>query len=88
MREYNSITMLPLELLELAMTGSNGLPSGISATWSGNVITITGTPTVTGTFNYSVPLTGGCGRECNRDYNGEYGITYGSAGSDQTVETT
>lgn len=41
--------------------GSNGLPSGVSATWSSNTITISGTPTVSGTFNYSIPLTGGCG---------------------------
>jgi hypothetical protein len=26
-----------------------------------NTITISGTPTVSGTFNYSIPLTGGCG---------------------------
>jgi hypothetical protein len=25
------------------------------------VITISGTPTATGTFNYTIPLTGGCG---------------------------
>jgi gliding motility-associated-like protein len=39
----------------------SGLPSGVSATWSANVITISGTPTVSGIFTYSVPLTGGCG---------------------------
>ncbi|WP_442902323.1 beta strand repeat-containing protein, partial [Flavihumibacter sp.] len=42
-------------------TGVNGLPAGVSATWSGGVITISGTPTESGTFNYSIPLTGGCG---------------------------
>jgi hypothetical protein len=25
------------------------------------VLTISGTPTASGTFNYSIPLTGGCG---------------------------
>ena len=39
----------------------SGLPSGVSATWSANVITISGTPTVSGIFTYSIPLTGGCG---------------------------
>ena len=39
---------------------ATGLPSGVTASWAGNVITISGTPTVSGTFNYSVPLTGGC----------------------------
>ena len=41
--------------------GANGLPAGISATWASNTITISGTPTASGTFNYSIPLTGGCG---------------------------
>ncbi|WP_026952997.1 glycine-rich domain-containing protein [Algoriphagus mannitolivorans] len=43
------------------VSGANGLPTGMSATWSANTITISGTPTVSGTFNYSIPLTGGCG---------------------------
>lgn len=38
-----------------------GLPSGVTASWAANTITITGTPTVAGIFNYSIPLTGGCG---------------------------
>ncbi|QBO57220.1 T9SS type A sorting domain-containing protein [Chryseobacterium salivictor] len=41
--------------------GKNGLPAGVSATWASNMITISGTPTVSGTFNYSISLTGGCG---------------------------
>ncbi|GAA4232068.1 hypothetical protein GCM10022291_05930 [Postechiella marina] len=36
------------------------LPAGVTASWSNDVITISGTPTVTGTYNYSIPLTGGC----------------------------
>jgi len=42
-------------------TGANfsGLPSGITGTWIGNVISISGTPTTTGTFNYTINLTGG-----------------------------
>ena len=48
-------------------TGATGigtatnLPTGVTAAWSSNVLTISGTPTVAGTFSYSVPLTGGCG---------------------------
>ncbi|NBR16239.1 MAG: DUF11 domain-containing protein, partial [Crocinitomicaceae bacterium] len=38
----------------------SGLPAGVSASWSANVITISGTPTASGTFNYTIPLTGGC----------------------------
>ena len=40
---------------------SNGLPAGVTATFASNTITISGTPTASGTFNYSIPLTGGCG---------------------------
>ena len=40
---------------------ATGLPSGVSASWAGNTITISGTPTASGTFNYNIPLTGGCG---------------------------
>ena len=40
---------------------ATGLPTDVSAAWSGNTITISGTPTVAGTYNYSIPLTGGCG---------------------------
>ncbi|MFC5191409.1 glycine-rich domain-containing protein [Algoriphagus aquatilis] len=48
-------------ILNNGVGGANGLPTGVSATWLGNTISITGTPTVSGTFNYSIPLTGGCG---------------------------
>ncbi|TAF08434.1 MAG: hypothetical protein EAZ75_11135, partial [Flavobacteriia bacterium] len=40
---------------------TTGLPTGVTATWASNTITISGIPTVSGTFNYSIPLTGGCG---------------------------
>ncbi len=43
------------------VAGANGLPAGVAATWAANTITISGTPTVAGTFNYSILLTGGCG---------------------------
>jgi hypothetical protein len=43
------------------VSGANGLPGGVSATWASNTITISGTPTASGTFNYSIALTGGCG---------------------------
>jgi autotransporter-associated beta strand protein len=39
----------------------SGLPAGVSGIFSGGNITISGTPTVSGTFNYTVTLTGGCG---------------------------
>ncbi len=37
-----------------------GLPAGVTGTYVGGVITITGTPTVAGTFNYTVNTTGPC----------------------------
>jgi gliding motility-associated-like protein len=40
---------------------ATGLPDGVSAVWSANVVTISGVPTISGIFNYSIALTGGCG---------------------------
>ena len=37
-----------------------GLPTGVTASWASNTITISGTPTTIGIYNYSIPLTGGC----------------------------
>ena len=37
-----------------------GLPAGVSGTYAGGIITITGTPTVSGVFNYTVITTGPC----------------------------
>jgi hypothetical protein len=40
---------------------ATGLPAGVTASWASNTITISGTPSASGTFSYSIPLTGGCG---------------------------
>lgn len=40
---------------------ATGLPTGVTASWSANVITISGTPSASGVFSYSIPLTGGLG---------------------------
>jgi uncharacterized protein (TIGR02145 family) len=37
---------------------ATGLPQGVTAAWSGNMITIKGTPSETGVFNYVIPLSG------------------------------
>lgn len=37
-----------------------GLPTGVTGTFAGSVFTITGTPSVAGTFNYTVTTSGGC----------------------------
>ena len=38
-----------------------GLPAGVTGLWAANVVTISGTPTASGTFTYTITLTGGCG---------------------------
>ena len=43
------------------ITSSTGLPTGISASYNANVITISGTPTQSGTFNYTITPTSTCG---------------------------
>ncbi|MDY0780663.1 VCBS domain-containing protein, partial [Tenacibaculum sp. IB213877] len=42
------------------VSGANGLPAGVSATWNADTITISGTPSAVGVFNYTIPLTGAC----------------------------
>lgn len=39
---------------------ATGIPPGIDVIWASDVITLSGTPTVTGIFEYSIPLLGGC----------------------------
>ncbi|HMI07591.1 MAG TPA: CUB domain-containing protein, partial [Flavobacterium sp.] len=38
----------------------SGLPTGVSGTYAAGTFTITGTPSISGIFNYSVTTTGGC----------------------------
>ena len=53
----------PITYATTAATGAtfSGLPAGVSGNWSANTVTISGTPSEAGTFNYTVTLTGGCG---------------------------
>lgn len=47
-----------------AVTGigaATRLPAGVTAAFASNTITISGTPTVAGTYNYTIPLLGSCG---------------------------
>lgn len=55
--------IVPITFSSTGATGANfnGLPAGVSGSWTNNVATIEGTPTQSGTFNFSVDLTGGCG---------------------------
>ncbi len=59
-----NIALTPITHTTTGATGigaATGLPTGVTAGWASNTITISGTPTVSGTFNYNIPLTGGCG---------------------------
>jgi gliding motility-associated-like protein len=40
--------------------GVTGLPTGVTGSYSAGVFTISGTPTASGTFNYTITSTGGC----------------------------
>ena len=59
---YTALTNITHATLGATGIGTaSSLPTGVSASWSGNVITISGTPSTAGTFNYTIPLTGtGC----------------------------
>jgi gliding motility-associated-like protein len=52
----------PINLITTGATGAifNGLPAGVNGTWSGNIVTITGTPIVAGTYNYTISTVGQC----------------------------
>jgi gliding motility-associated-like protein len=59
----NTVAITNITYTTSGATGANftGLPTGVSGTWNNNTITISGTPSQTGSFNYTVTLTGGCG---------------------------
>ena len=63
--EVNTVLTASITIATTGATGidttDSGLPNGVTATWSADVITISGTPTATGTFTYEILLTGGCG---------------------------
>jgi len=56
----------PITNITYSTTGATGatfagLPAGVTGNWATNVVTISGTPSTSGSFNYTVTLTGGCG---------------------------
>lgn len=57
----NSITTITYSTTGATGATITGLPGGVSGSWSSNVVTISGTPNASGTFNYQVTLIGGCG---------------------------
>ncbi|MDX9928671.1 MAG: HYR domain-containing protein, partial [Bacteroidales bacterium] len=56
----------PIADITYATTGATGatvtgLPLGVTGSWASDVVTISGTPTGSGSFTYTVTLLGGCG---------------------------
>jgi uncharacterized protein (TIGR02145 family) len=56
----------PINAIVYRTAGATGatvsnLPTGVTYTWNSGTVSISGTPSVTGTFNYTVILTGGGG---------------------------
>jgi hypothetical protein len=57
------VAITPITIVTTGATGIGtvtGLPAGVLAVWSANLITISGTPSVDGTFSYTISLTGSC----------------------------
>ncbi|HRO17683.1 MAG TPA: proprotein convertase P-domain-containing protein [Ferruginibacter sp.] len=58
---FNSVTPITYAIGGSATDASvSGLPAGVSGIYNAGVITISGSPIVTGTFNYTVSTTGTC----------------------------
>ena len=69
----------------ISIGAATGLPAGVAATFVSNALTISGTPTASGTFNYNIPLTGGCG---SVNATGTITVNLASAGGTVAGSTT
>jgi hypothetical protein len=58
---HTAITNITYSTTGASSATVTGLPAGLSGSFAANTVTISGTPTASGTYNYSVSLTGGCG---------------------------
>jgi hypothetical protein len=56
-----AITNITYSTVQATGATITGLPAGVTGNWASNTVTISGTPTVSGSFNYSISLSGGCG---------------------------
>jgi hypothetical protein len=56
--EGEAINTLTYATIGVAHVSYSGLPAGLATVWGDNDITISGTPTVTGSFPYTVTVTG------------------------------
>ena len=59
--------IIPIIYNTTGATGVNviGLPPGITGSWSGNIYTISGAPSVVGIYDYIISTIGGCGANIN-----------------------
>jgi len=58
--QNGSITPITYNITGATSASVAGLPSGVSGNLSSGVFTISGTPSVGGSFNYTITLSGGC----------------------------
>jgi hypothetical protein len=73
--EGETITAISFDILGNATSAYvEGLPSGVTSSFAGNTLTISGTPTVTGNFIYNV-YTAGLDSNCNASFEGSITIT-------------
>ena len=54
----SSITNITYSTVSATGATVTGLPAGVTGVWTNNTVTISGTPTAAGTFNYTVTLSG------------------------------
>ena len=75
----NSTPITNITYATTVATGANftGLPAGVTGNWAANVATISGSPTASGTFNYTVTLTGGA---CSQTATGTITVNPAPAG--------
>jgi len=79
-----SITHATTQVTGIA--SSSGLPSGVSASYASNVITISGTPTQSGTFNYTITPSSSCGTAAaTGTITVNAALSAGSIGTAQTI---
>ncbi|WP_343704958.1 GEVED domain-containing protein [Flavobacterium sp.] len=88
----NAITNITYSTTGATGATVTGLPAGVTGGWSGNVVTISGTPTASSgsPFNYTVALTGGCGTVTTTgtitvNPNNTVSLTSGAGTNSQTV---
>ncbi|MFY7885268.1 MAG: hypothetical protein ACOVOV_10550, partial [Dolichospermum sp.] len=55
-----ALTPITLDTTIASNATVTDLPTGLTSSWSNNVLTISGTPTVSGSFTYTASTTGGC----------------------------